>query len=60
MEIFVLAYEDEQMRPVEIIPEWMWGRLRRIMKWVNSAIIYCKNFCKCHSGSPAQVLRKIN
>jgi hypothetical protein len=28
------------------------------MTWVNSSmlyLIYCKNFCKCHNVSPAQL-----
>jgi hypothetical protein len=40
------------MRPIETIPGIGRGGQRRIKKndgWVNSTMIYCKNFCKCHN-----------
>jgi hypothetical protein len=42
-------YEDGKMRPVETIPEMGARGKRRVMEEVNSSMIYCKNFCKCHN-----------
>jgi hypothetical protein len=46
-------------RPVETIPgmgvEWT----KENDGGVNSTMIYCKNFCKCHSIPPVQELVKI-
>jgi hypothetical protein len=39
-------YENGKMRPVEAVPGMMEG--------VNSTIIYCKHFCKCHNVPPVQ------
>jgi hypothetical protein len=36
------------MRPVKTIPEMGEGGKRRMMKELNSIMIYCKNFVKCH------------
>jgi hypothetical protein len=30
------------------------GWWRRMMEGVNSVMIFCKNFCKCHKVLPAQ------
>jgi hypothetical protein len=47
-------YENGEMRPAETVP----GMGRRGIKenggGVNSTMIYCKNFCKCHNAPPAQ------
>jgi hypothetical protein len=37
------------MRSVETIPGMRAGRIKRMMEVVNSSMIYCKNFCKCHN-----------
>jgi hypothetical protein len=52
--VYVLMYADGKMRPVEIIPGMGRGGLKRMMEEVNSSIIYCKNFCKCHNVPPVQ------
>jgi hypothetical protein len=41
-------YANGKMRRVETIPG-MGGRQRRMMEEVNSAMMYYKNFCKCHN-----------
>jgi hypothetical protein len=33
---------------------------RRMKEEVNSTMIYCKIFCKCHNVSPAQHINKQN
>jgi hypothetical protein len=46
-------YVNEKMKPVETIPGMQGrGEVQRIMERVNSTMIYCKNFCKCHSVLP--------
>jgi hypothetical protein len=37
------------MRPVEAVPGKGEGGKRRTMEGVNSTMIYCKHFCKCHN-----------
>jgi hypothetical protein len=44
-------YQNGKMRAVETIPGM--GE-RRMMEGMNSTMIYCKNFGKCHSIPPAQ------
>jgi hypothetical protein len=51
---YVLIDENGNMRPVQTIPGLGNGGKRRIMEGVNSAMIYCKNFCKCHSAPSVQ------
>jgi hypothetical protein len=41
------------MRPVETVPG-IEGGGRRMMEGVNSTVIYCKNFYKCHNVPPVQ------
>jgi hypothetical protein len=38
-----------EVQPVETIPRMDGGGKRRMMEGVNSTMIYCKNFCKCHN-----------
>jgi hypothetical protein len=47
-------YENGKMRYVETILGMGEGRIRRMMKGVNSNSIYCKNFYKCHNVPPVQ------
>jgi hypothetical protein len=42
-------YENGKMRPVETVPEMGGGGIKDHDGGVNSNVIYCKNFCKCHS-----------
>jgi hypothetical protein len=49
-------YENGKMRPVETIPGM--GREGRMMKGVNSTMIYCKKFCKCHNVPTVQLKKK--
>jgi hypothetical protein len=39
-------YENGKMRPVETIPGIGEERMKEA---VNSTMIYCKDFCKCHN-----------
>jgi hypothetical protein len=34
---------------LKLFQEWEEGRIKGNDGGVNSAMIYCKNFCKCHS-----------
>jgi hypothetical protein len=45
-------YRSRKMRPVETILEIRGGGVKEMMEEVNSAMIYCKNFCKCHIVPP--------
>jgi hypothetical protein len=45
-------YVNGKMRPVETIPGMAGGGIRRMMEVVNSTMIHCKNFNKCHNTSP--------
>jgi hypothetical protein len=47
VEYYALVYANRKMRPVETFQEW-----GRMMEGVNSIMINCKNFCKCHNGPP--------
>jgi hypothetical protein len=47
VEILCTMYENGKMRPVETIPG-IGGGIKRV-EGVNSTMIYCKEFCKCHS-----------
>jgi hypothetical protein len=52
---YVLIYENGKMRPVATILRSRRTRgQRRVMEGVNLTKIYCKHFCKCHDGPPAQ------
>jgi hypothetical protein len=48
----------EKMRPVETIPGIERFGIKRTMEGMNSTMIYCKNFCKCHNVPIAQQLKK--
>jgi hypothetical protein len=47
-------HANAKMRPVETISGRGRGRIKEIMAEVNSIIIYCKNFYKCHIVLPVQ------
>jgi hypothetical protein len=47
-------YVNRKMRLVETVLGIGGGKKRRRMERMNSGMIYCKNFCKCHNVSPAQ------
>jgi hypothetical protein len=47
-------YENENMRHIENTPGMGGREQRRMMEYVNSAMMYCKNFCKCHDAFPVQ------
>jgi hypothetical protein len=55
VEYFVLMYENGNMRPVETVPGMGEGGKRRMMEKVNSTMIYCKNFYKCHNVPSIQL-----
>jgi hypothetical protein len=44
-------YENQKMISVEIIPGMGESGMKR-SGGVNSSMIYCKNFCKCHNVPP--------
>jgi hypothetical protein len=50
VEYYVLMYENGKMRCVETIPGIGGG--------VNSNMIHCRNFCKCHNVTPVQQYKK--
>jgi hypothetical protein len=47
-------YVNGEMRPVETIPGMVGGGIKENDGAVNSTMIYCKNFCKCHNVPPVQ------
>jgi hypothetical protein len=52
---YVLMSENGKMKPIETIPGIGGRRIKENDGGVNPTMIYCKNFCKCHSVSyPAQ------
>jgi hypothetical protein len=42
-------YPNGKMTPVETIPGIAGKGIKENMEGVNSTIIHCKNFCKCHN-----------
>jgi hypothetical protein len=46
-------YENGKMRPVETVPGMGVG-IKENDGGVNSTMIYCKTFCKCHNVPPIQ------
>jgi hypothetical protein len=53
VEYYALMYENGKMRPADTIPG-MGGRIKENGGGVNSTMIHCKNFGKCHSVLPIQ------
>jgi hypothetical protein len=47
------------MVAVETLPGIGRGGKRKMMEEVNSTMIYCKNFCKCHNVSPTIIIKKL-
>jgi hypothetical protein len=47
-------YENGKIRPVETIPEMRGGGIKENDRGVNSTMIYCQNFCKCHNVPSVQ------
>jgi hypothetical protein len=45
-------YEYGKMKPVETL-QW-WGDIKENDGGVNSTMMCCKNFCKCHNIPPVQ------
>jgi hypothetical protein len=43
-----------KMRPIETIPGVGGGMIKKNDGEVNSTMIYCNNFSKCHNVSPVQ------
>jgi hypothetical protein len=54
VEYYALMYENGKMRPAETVPRMGRRGIKKNGGGVNSTVIYCKNFCKCHIASPAQ------
>jgi hypothetical protein len=57
----VHMYVNGKMMPVETIPGMDGGCKRRMVKGVNSSMIYmmhCKDICKYHNVPPTQQLKK--
>jgi hypothetical protein len=42
------------MKPIETIPGMEEGGIKENDEGMNLIMIYCKNFCKCHSVPPVQ------
>jgi hypothetical protein len=42
-------YENGKIRPAETIPGMGREGIKDSNGQVNSTMIYCKNFCKCHN-----------
>jgi hypothetical protein len=53
VEYYVVMYENGKMRPVETVPGMGVG-IKENDGGVNSTMIYCKTFCKCHNVPPIQ------
>jgi hypothetical protein len=47
-------YENGKMRSVETIARMGEGQIKRMMEGMNSTMIHCKKFCKCHIVPPVQ------
>jgi hypothetical protein len=47
VEYYALMYGSGKMRPAETIPGM--GGIKENDGGVNSTMIQCKNFCKCHN-----------
>jgi hypothetical protein len=45
-------HENGKMRPVETIPGIGGEGIKRMMEGVNSTMVNCKNFGKCHNVPP--------
>jgi hypothetical protein len=54
VEYYALVYENGKMRPAETIPEMGEEGIKENGGGVNSTMIHCKNFCKCHNAPPVQ------
>jgi hypothetical protein len=50
----VYMYINGKMRPVETIPRIGRGSIKENEEGVNSTMMQCKNFYKCHNVPPAQ------
>jgi hypothetical protein len=51
VEYYALMNENGKMRPAETIPGM---GIKENGGGVNSTMIHCKNFCKCHNAPPVQ------
>jgi hypothetical protein len=47
-------YENGKMGPAETIPGIEGMGIKENDGGVNSTMIHCKNFCKCHNVPPVQ------
>jgi hypothetical protein len=52
-------YVNGKMRPVETVPGMRGEGIKENDGGVNSTMIYCKNFCKCHNVTPSTTMIKI-
>jgi hypothetical protein len=59
VEYYALMNENGKMRPDETIPGMGEG-IKENDGGVNLAMIYCKNFCKCHNAPPSATIIKKN
>jgi hypothetical protein len=50
VEYYALVYENGKMRPAETVPGMGGEGIKENDGGVNSATMYCKNFCKCHNA----------
>jgi hypothetical protein len=47
-------HENGKMRPIETIPGIGEEEIKENDGGVNSPVLFCKNFCKCHNVPPVQ------
>jgi hypothetical protein len=47
-------YVNGKMKPIETIPGMRGWGIKENDEGVNSSMIHCKNFCKCHNVPPTQ------
>jgi hypothetical protein len=56
----ILCTHVYKWKNVKTIPEMGGGRIKENGEGVNSSMIYCKNFCKCHNVPlPSPTIKKL-
>jgi hypothetical protein len=54
----VYFYENRKIDLLKLFQEWGQEGIKEKMEGVNSSVIYCKNFCKCHNVPPTITIEK--
>jgi hypothetical protein len=55
---FGLSRVASILKNVESVPGMGGGKIKESDGGVNSTMIYCKNFCKCHSVTPSTTIKQ--